>query len=289
MLNRFNGGYYGHQYQTNDYYSSNEAAYAHADHPSRYHYSQRRYNSHQHQQTSTYSEGRFHDQPNRFAGPSRNRYHQSVSRSTAYGLDNVRVLNGSPLREIGEGEGDRMDDVPPPALATTTTSAPLSRPQTPPRPPSPDYLTITEEHPAELPSPTAARKLLVLDLNGTLCLRMARRRMKQKGRDQDGDKDIDTVDASLEHGSEPQIQGQAQNLRTVHPRPYMDVFRSFLFAKETRKWLDVMVWSSARPHNVDNMVHQCFGSDRGRMIAVWARDTLGLSVESYSKYLMFGL
>ena len=61
----------------------------------------------------------------------------------------------------------------------------------------------------------------------------------------------------------------------------MLAFRSFLFAPETKSWLDVMVWSSAQPHSVDDMVDKCFGRDRQKMIAVWARDTLGLSNEHY--------
>ncbi|KAI0034821.1 hypothetical protein K488DRAFT_44651 [Vararia minispora EC-137] len=42
-----------------------------------------------------------------------------------------------------------------------------------------------------------------------------------------------------------------------------------------------MVWSSAQPHSVDDMVHHAFGDDRIHLVAVWARDTLGLTDEQY--------
>lgn len=63
----------------------------------------------------------------------------------------------------------------------------------------------------------------------------------------------------------------------------MSAFRSYLFSPQTRAWLDVMVWSSAQPHSVGDMVDKCFGDDKGNMIAVWARDTLGLSNDQYCK------
>ena len=62
-----------------------------------------------------------------------------------------------------------------------------------------------------------------------------------------------------------------------------------------------MVWSSAQPHSVDDMVAKCFdveregamrmeGEDgdrrkgRDNLVAVWARDTLGLTQAEYSKF-----
>jgi hypothetical protein len=67
----------------------------------------------------------------------------------------------------------------------------------------------------------------------------------------------------------------------VHPRPYMGAFRAYLFAPQTRAWLDTMIWSSAQPHSVKDMVERCFGEDQDRLVAVWARDTLGLSSLEY--------
>lgn len=54
--------------------------------------------------------------------------------------------------------------------------------------------------------------------------------------------------------------------------------------EETRQWLDVMVWSSAQPHSVADMVHRCFAEDKEKLVAIWARDTLGLSKEDYCMF-----
>ncbi|KAG8763612.1 hypothetical protein FRC11_000222 [Ceratobasidium sp. 423] len=65
------------------------------------------------------------------------------------------------------------------------------------------------------------------------------------------------------------------------PRPFSGTFKEYLFREGGH--LDVMVWSSAQPHSVDSMLGSFFGSDRGRLVGVWARDTLGLSSENYSQ------
>ncbi|RDX50716.1 hypothetical protein OH76DRAFT_1348325 [Lentinus brumalis] len=141
-----------------------------------------------------------------------------------------------------------------------------SRSVTPPPPgtPSANYIALAEQAPSWIEDPTQLRKLLVLDLNGTLLHRSPngpRARHYERPRDARGN--------------------LLPRLRPVHPRPYMPAFRSFLFAPQTRAWLDVMVWSSAQPHSVNDMVERCFGEDREKMIAVWARDTLGLTNEHY--------
>lgn len=135
----------------------------------------------------------------------------------------------------------------------------------PPRAPSPSYLAIAKEPPSPLPEDSHDRKLLILDLNGTLVHR-ASFRPKQK----------DEVD---------EFGRSVPRLRRVHPRPYMPAFRSYLFAPETRSWLDVMIWSSAQPHSVDDMVDKCFGEAKEKLAAIWARDTLGLSAAHYSTSL----
>lgn len=63
----------------------------------------------------------------------------------------------------------------------------------------------------------------------------------------------------------------------------MPTFREYLFHPVTRQWLDTMVWSSAQPHSVDDMVNKAFEQHREGLVAVWARDTLGLSSRDYSK------
>jgi hypothetical protein len=66
-------------------------------------------------------------------------------------------------------------------------------------------------------------------------------------------------------------------------RPYLTALRAYLFAPQTRAWLDVMVWSSAQPHSVEDMVLHALGDDRERLIALWARDTLGLPEDHYHR------
>lgn len=98
----------------------------------------------------------------------------------------------------------------------------------------------------------------------------------------------------------------------------MPTFREYLFLGQrptdgeknqgegTKAWLDVMVWSSAQPHSVGDMVGKCFGAaegarstavvkngqivsdaaangekEGGDLVAIWARDTLGLSEVQY--------
>ncbi|KAF9517703.1 hypothetical protein BS47DRAFT_475547 [Hydnum rufescens UP504] len=91
------------------------------------------------------------------------------------------------------------------------------------------------------------RKLVVLDLNGTLVFRPP---------------------------------GPSGKPRKIHPRPYMNVFAQFL---ALHSGLDTMIWSSAQPHNVETMVDRAFGSLRSGLKHVWARDTLGLSQRDFSR------
>lgn len=96
----------------------------------------------------------------------------------------------------------------------------------------------------------------------------------------------------------------------------MSTFRQYLFLGQrpidgkqegegTKAWLDVMVWSSAQPHSVGDMVENCFGAaegarsrgdgramgdgvedgekESGDLVAIWARDTLGLTEGQYRK------
>lgn len=109
---------------------------------------------------------------------------------------------------------------------------------------------------------TIARKLLVLDLNGTLLLRSKHRRHQAL--------------------SEP----SPVKFRAVHRRPYMDTFQRYLFHIRTREWLDAMVWSSAQPHSVSDMVRHCFPESKDSLLAIWARDTLGLDDAAYRQLVL---
>ncbi len=141
----------------------------------------------------------------------------------------------------------------------------------PPQAPSSSYLSLSEQDPSRVNDPMASRKLLVLDLNGTLLHRSAHifRPKSRTAAEEDRKRD--------RHGN------FLPRLRPVHPRPYMPAFREYLFHPRTRAWLDVMVWSSAQPHSVGDMVDKCFGEHKDDLLAVWARDTLGLPTEHYCK------
>ena len=145
---------------------------------------------------------------------------------------------------------------------------PLSKPQESPRKaspppimssrllkPSPAYLSLSRKPSEVLRDPPMTRKLLVLDLNGTLLIRSARSRT-----------------------------ASGLQLRPVQPRPYMQSFRQYLFCLETKAWLDTMVWSSAQPHSVDDMVNKVFGTTKSELKAVWNRKSLGLSEDDYREY-----
>ncbi|KAI6014564.1 hypothetical protein PISMIDRAFT_672343 [Pisolithus microcarpus 441] len=156
-----------------------------------------------------------------------------------------------------------------PLRASRRSQSPLARPQSPPRPrpppPEPEssrrragpdagYLALAAQ-PSTTPD-GSSRKLLVLDLNGTLLVRGPRQRTSRFG-------------------------SQTGRLRSVYPRPYMPAFREYLFTSETREWLDTMVWSSAQPHSVQDMVDRVFGADSDALVAVWDRKSLGLSSAEY--------
>jgi hypothetical protein len=136
--------------------------------------------------------------------------------------------------------------------------------------PSASYLqtSLVPSKPLHPLAPSSSRKLLILDLNGTLLVRSPRGHLRQ-------DPPTDS--------RYPQHHGRNNylRLRHVYPRPYMPAFRAYLFAPSTLDWLDTMVWSSAQPPNVHDMVANCFGEQKDKLVAVWARDTLGLQKDEY--------
>ena len=133
----------------------------------------------------------------------------------------------------------------------------LSRSSPPPEraEPTDDYLLTSREHSRRLDDPAQSRKLLVLDLNGSLLLRSPHSRKAGQSR-----------------------------LRTVYPRPYLPAFRSYILHEETKRWLDVMIWSSAQPHSVHDMTDKCFHDRKKELRAIWARDTLGLNQDEYREF-----
>ncbi|EIM80686.1 uncharacterized protein STEHIDRAFT_150391 [Stereum hirsutum FP-91666 SS1] len=148
----------------------------------------------------------------------------------------------------------------PPPRHHRNSSPPSSSPgPPPPSSPSPSYLELSAASSEPLSSPGTSRKLLILDLNGTLVLRSTR-----------------------PHGKTTYDSRQRAAPRSVYPRPYMGAFREWMFHEKNREWLDVMVWSSAQPHSVDDMVQKAFGEDGKELLkAVWARDKMGLGADAY--------
>ncbi|KAF9522889.1 hypothetical protein CPB83DRAFT_899272 [Crepidotus variabilis] len=130
--------------------------------------------------------------------------------------------------------------------------------------PSDEYLQTTLEQASCLDDPAKSRKLVVLDLNGSLLLRSAHQRRT----------------GYSDPYSDPT---RLRPLRTVHRRPYLTAFTSYLLHDETKKWLDTMIWSSAQPHSVEDMADKCFGKRKEELRAIWARDTLGLTQDQYHK------
>ncbi|KAJ7593425.1 hypothetical protein C8J56DRAFT_886371 [Mycena floridula] len=96
--------------------------------------------------------------------------------------------------------------------------------------PKAEYIAASLIPSQTLAKPTDSRKLLVLDLNGTLVYRT-----------------------------------KAPN-RVTHPRPYLSYFFRYLAHPSTAAWLDSMVWSSARPQNVVSMLDKAFVETRNETI-----------------------
>ncbi|KAF8534617.1 HAD-like domain-containing protein, partial [Trichophaea hybrida] len=92
-----------------------------------------------------------------------------------------------------------------------------------------------------------AQLLVILDLNGTLLYRT-------KGRSAAGSSLTPTL------------------------RPGLREFLAYLLSN-----FKVMIWTSARPENAARMVNAAFKEDeKGKLLAVWGRDTLGLTQAQYN-------
>ena len=167
-----------------------------------------------------------------------------------------------------------------------TAATGTDRLRSPPRPtplipekrtsPTESYMQMSLQSSLPLADPTASRKLLVLDLNGTLLLRSAHSGRRAHPPPPSHSRFGDSADSHPSSSKRPYSA-----LRTVYPRPYLPSFCAYIFHPTTRQWLDTMVWSSAQPHSVNDMVDKCFGAYKEALRAVWARNTLGLSGDEY--------
>lgn len=135
--------------------------------------------------------------------------------------------------------------------------------------PSDEYLSQSLQPSETISDPATSRKLLILDLNGTLLLRAPHVPLPKRGRGRQPHNPY----------SDPTT---LRPLRKVYLRPFMCCFRDFLFHEKTKTWLDTMVWSSAQPHSVQDMIERSFVDHKDELLGVWARDTLGLAENEYS-------
>jgi hypothetical protein len=118
--------------------------------------------------------------------------------------------------------------------------------------PTQDYILTASIPPYRLDQPM--EKLLILDLNGTL---LYRPRNPQK------DRSLDMRQAS----TRPIL------------RPHLPKFISYIFRN-----FKIMVWSSAAPNNVKAMVAAVTTPEQlKQVIAIWGRDTFGLSKKEYRR------
>ena len=149
--------------------------------------------------------------------------------------------------------------------------------------PTESYLQQSVQPSLPLADPTASRKLLVLDLNGTLLLRSAHsgRRAPPFPYSRILHSNGDYDPSSTGPRTIPRSTYLPPAPRTVYPRPYLPSFLAYIFHPTTLQWLDTMVWSSAQPFSVNDMVDKCFGTYKEGLKAIWARDTLGLSHDEY--------
>lgn len=69
--------------------------------------------------------------------------------------------------------------------------------------------------------------------------------------------------------------------KSFHPRPWLHQFLDYCFANHS-----VLIWSSARPHNVMKICNKLFSADqRSRLLGEWARDKLNLTKAQYNQRL----
>lgn len=167
--------------------------------------------------------------------------------------------------------------------------APVIQP-TQPAHPTQQYLTIARQTSTTL-SPdqlSTSRKLLVLDLNGALLLRGSHRSRAALAHPE-----LPTPALTPVPDADPYPTAYSKELvfldipkpRPVYPRAFFPSFMNYLFHEETRAWLDTMVWSSAQPHSVEDMVLKTFGGDGvAKLAGVWNRGMMGLTREAYSEY-----
>lgn len=197
---------------------------------------------------------------------------------------NDRNLRRSPRYDDYRAPGDSHPvETPDTAVTSSSKISEVPHPIPPPTSISDDYIRESEKPSSHIDDPSSSRKLLILDLNGTLVFRSPHVPREYKPRNRRNNRNQNQQDQPPAHNPDPYADPSVTRpLRTVHARPYLTPFREYIFHPSTRQWLDTMVWSSAQPHSVADMVEKCFGEKKDDLVAVWARDTLGLAAKDYS-------
>ena len=192
-------------------------------------------------------------------------YHDAYNHDDAqdHDLDQEARYPSVPFSLSGPQDGSSGPD----SAADLTVAPSQVSTSNQPTSPTDEYLrtSLAPSTPLDPLSPSPSRKLLILDLNGTLLFRSPR---SPRG-------------PRIHRNTHTAAATPAFRLRHVYPRPYLSSFRAYLFAPRTLTWLDTMVWSSAQPHSVNDMVNHCFKEEQNKLVAVWSRDTLGLAKEDY--------
>ncbi|KAG1760254.1 hypothetical protein EDD22DRAFT_781451 [Suillus occidentalis] len=251
---------YGYDYRSNEYYADAQPSQQYNYWRDGDQYStQNHYQSpidytpsHKHANDYHHAENSYRRRQSQGRGSPQTNYHSRAQRDNsptpymASPLFRRRTPDSNPLPE------SHMRSLTPP-------------PPPPPVEPDPAYMALSLQPSHIVDDPRASRKLLILDLNGTLLIRSQHSRARPK----------DAYGGARNNS--------APRLRAVQPRPYIPAFRAYLFAPETQEWLDTMVWSSAQPHSVADMVNKVFGDVQSDLVAVWDRGSLGLTKEDYHR------
>ncbi|KZV80870.1 hypothetical protein EXIGLDRAFT_755980 [Exidia glandulosa HHB12029] len=121
--------------------------------------------------------------------------------------------------------------------------------------PSEAYLASAAVPSTHLESPSD-RKLLILDLNGTLLFRDKAQRA-------------------------PPGPRSRLRPRRAFARPFFESFKEYIFHPQSG--IHVMIWSSAQPPNVADMVWKAFGPKHEQLVATWDRTFFDLSAADYNR------
>ncbi|KAI8644335.1 HAD-like domain-containing protein [Parasitella parasitica] len=76
------------------------------------------------------------------------------------------------------------------------------------------------------------------------------------------------------------LVSRVRNNKSMYVRPYSQQFIDYVFDN-----FNVMLWSSAQPHSVNNM-SRLFGKHREKLSLIWDRTSFGLSAADYNRKIL---